>query len=58
MKRFIKEYANFSINSYKNSRLMDSQIKAQKINAIKRVTEIYSHGIITVDEAIKLINEA
>lgn len=57
MKRFIKEYANYKIDSYKNNELMLDEIKNQKINAINRILILSEKGLITIDESIKTINE-
>ena len=57
MKRFIKEYANYKINSHKNNELMLDTIRNQKISTINKSLILVEKGMITIDEAIKTINE-
>lgn len=58
MERYIKEYASARIKDTKENELMQSRYKESKINKIERVLSLRSSGLITADEAIKLILEA
>ena len=58
MKRYVKAYANDKINSIKSNGLMQEAYKTQKIKAIEKAVSLLGHGLITVDETMKLIIEA
>lgn len=55
MKRFVKEYAKYSIDTLKHNELMDKDIKAHAIAKIEKAVKFYECSMITADEAIKLI---
>lgn len=57
VKRFVKEYANYKINIILNNDLMIQEIKAKKLQDIKKYIKILERGIITVDECIYQINK-
>ena len=57
MKRFVKEYAKYSIDTLKHNELMDKDIKAHAIAKIEKAVKFYERSMITADEAIKLILE-
>ena len=56
--RFITEYANSKIEQIRNNELMQFEFKTEKISKIDRATRLRSRGLITADEAIKIILEA
>ena len=58
MKRFISEYAKYKIKHYENNELMNVEIKTEKINQINKALNLVKKGFITIDEAIKVINNA
>ena len=58
MKRFISEYANYKINCFKSNELMKKEIKTEIFNKINKALNLVERGFITIDEAIKIINEA
>jgi len=58
MRRFITEYANYKIHDYKSNELMQDRYKTEKIDKINKALRFADRGMITVDETIKLINEA
>ena len=55
--RFIKEYANYKINCCKENELMKEEYKTEKIDKIHKALHLIEKSFITVDEAIKTINE-
>lgn len=57
MKRFIYEYAKYKIDGYEVNELMNAEIKTEKINRIQKALNLVEEGFISVDEAIKIINE-
>ena len=57
MKRFISEYAKYKINSYENNKLMRADVKTELISNIHKALDLSKKGYISVDEAIKIINE-
>ena len=57
MKRFISEYAKYKINSYENNKLMGADVKTELISNIHKALDLSKKGYISVDEAIRMINE-
>lgn len=57
MKRFVSEYANYKINCCKENKLMKEEYKTEKIDKIHKALHLIEKSFITVDEAIKIINE-
>ena len=57
MKRFISEYAKYKINSYENNKLMGADIKTELISNIHKALDLSKKSYISVDEAIRMINE-
>ena len=57
MKRFISEYAKYKINSYENNKLMRADVKTELISNIHKALDLSKKGYISVDEAIRMINE-
>lgn len=58
MERFIKEYANYKINDYKNNELMKKEYKEKAIDKINKILRLKENGLITIDETIKTILES
>lgn len=58
MNRFVKEYANSKIKLLKENELMQQVYKDEKINRIKRATELFYQYLLTVDETMRIISEA
>lgn len=57
IKRFVKEYANYKINTILNNDLMVQEIKEKKLQDIENYIKVLQRGIITVDECIYQINK-
>ncbi|MCQ2744561.1 MAG: hypothetical protein MJ230_07205 [bacterium] len=57
MQRFIKEYANFQINNFKNNELMQTAYKHNAINSINKAVKLCEQGFITVNECMSMINK-
>ena len=57
MKRFISEYAKYKINSYENNKLMRADVKTEMISNIHKALDLSKKSYISVDEAIRMINE-
>ena len=57
IKRFVKEYANYKINTILNNDLMKQEIKEEKLQDIKKYIKVLERGLITVDECIYQINK-
>lgn len=55
MERFIKEYAAHQIKKYKENKLMQQDIKDEKISKVAQALKLRENGLITVDETIKTI---
>jgi len=55
-KRFIVEYANYKIDLLNKSGISDEAIEA--IRKIDRAVRQHQQGLLTVDETIRIINEA
>lgn len=55
-KRFIIEYANYKIDLFNKSGISDEAIEA--IRKIDRAVRQLQQGLLTVDETIRIINEA
>lgn len=55
--RFVKEYANFSINSIKANKLMKECFKMEKIKKIEKAVSLAKRGMITIEECMKIISE-
>lgn len=55
MARFVKEYANYSIDKIKRYELMNKDVMTHAIEKIKKAVELYEHGMITEDETIEMI---
>lgn len=53
--RFMKEYANFQKQSICNGELIKQDIKDKATENVDKALRIYERGLITVDEAMKLI---
>ncbi len=57
IKRFVKEYANYKINTILNNDLMTQEIKEEKLQDIKKYIKVLERGLITVDECIYQISK-
>lgn len=55
--RFIKEYANYKIKDINSNELIQKELKTVKIDKINSAIKYRKNGIITADEAIKMILE-
>ena len=55
MARFVKEYANYSIDKIKRYELMNKDVMTRAIEKIKKAVELYERGMITEDETIEMI---
>lgn len=55
--RYIKEYANDCIREIKENDLMKSNVKNKTIEKINKAVKLRDRGLITADEAIKIILE-
>lgn len=53
--RFMKEYANNEIKFYKRKTLMADKYKNMAIERIQTAVNDYSHGLITLSEAMNII---
>ena len=58
MERYIKEYASSKLADVKKNRLMREFCKEEAIGKIEKALSMRERGLITVDEAIKMILEA
>lgn len=58
MERFIKEYANYRKNDITKNELMKKEYKINSIDTINKVLKLKDKGLITTNEAIKIILEA
>lgn len=56
--RYVKEYANDSKKCIAKSELMQERFKKEKIAQIEKAVLLLERGMITINEAMKLINEA
>jgi len=57
MERFIKEYANYKKKSYQRNTLLQQEYKDEALNRIDKALKSKERGLITVDEAIRIILE-
>ena len=55
VERFIKEYANFKKEEIRNNELINKENKEKAFFKIDNVLKLKEKGMITVDEAIKMI---
>lgn len=55
--RFMKEYASYQIKSMNKYPLMAESVKAKAYQRITNAQSLYHRGVITVDEAMKMICE-
>ena len=55
-KRFIIEYANFKLDEIANNTDMNGGIQAELMRRIDRAVFCVEHGMITIDECIRIIN--
>lgn len=53
--RFMREYANNEIKFYKRKTLMADKYKNMAIERIQTAVNDYSHGLITLSEAMNII---
>lgn len=58
MKRFISEYANYKIKDIIGNSLMQVEIKENRTKSISHILRSFNSGLITIDEAARLISEA
>ena len=58
MEKYIKEYASSKLADVKKNRLMQEFCKDEAIGKIEKALSMRERGLITVDEAIKMILEA
>jgi len=58
MKRFITEYATYKTNEIKGNLQIQDSIKNERLKRINATLTFSRAGFITIDEAIRLINEA
>lgn len=56
VKRFITEYANYKIDLLNKSGISDEAIEA--IRRIDRAVRLHETGLLSVDETMRIINEA
>ena len=56
--RFLTEYSNYKIREIENNTLMQQEYKTEKLYTITRAYHAFCYGHITIDEAIRIINEA
>ena len=54
--RFMKEYANYRIRDYMEA--LGNERSSKYTDIILNVIHVYERGLITIDEAMQLINEA
>lgn len=54
MKRFVKEYANYQIDCIKG-RMFDAEQKAEDTERVKSIVRNCERGLITVNEAMKML---
>lgn len=57
VERYIKEYANACKRAIKENDLMGSNAKNKAIEKINKAVKLRDRGLITADEAIKIILE-
>lgn len=55
--RYIKEYANDRMRKIEENNLMGSNVKNKAIAKINKAVKLRDKGVITADEAIKIILE-
>ncbi len=55
--RYIKEYANDCKRKIEENNLMESNVKNKAIAKINKAVKLRDKGLITADEAIKIILE-
>ena len=55
--RYIKEYANDCMRKIEENNLMGSNVKNKAIAKINKAVKLRDKGVITADEAIKIILE-
>ena len=55
VERFIKEYANFKKEEIRNNELINKENKEKAFFKIDNVLKLKEKGMITVNEAIKMI---
>ena len=55
MKNYVYQYARDQIKTAENCKLMLANVKENYIQAINRALRAYTRGLITTDEAMKLI---
>lgn len=53
--RYMKEYANAQRRSYMNNELMQKNYKDAAIEIIERILKNTEHGLITVNEGMKVL---
>lgn len=53
--RYMKEYANAQRRSYMNNELMQKKYKDAVIEIIERILKNTEHGLITVNEGMKVL---
>ena len=58
VERFVKEYASYKLKSINSNQLIQKELKTVKVDKINSVIKYRKNGIITADEAIKMILEA
>ena len=56
--RFLKEFATYQKNQILHDELMKENYKEEKIKAIEKAISLADRGMVTINEAIKAINEA
>ena len=55
-KRFIIEYANYKLDEIANNTDMNGGIQTELMRRIDRAVFCVEHGMITIDECIRIIN--
>ena len=58
VERFIKEYANFKKKEIENNEFINEENKEKAFFEINNVLKFKEKGMITVDEAIKIITNS
>ena len=55
--RFVKEYASYKIKTFTGNALMNNDVRDEKIEEIRKIFRFYEKGLVTTDEAMKMIAE-
>lgn len=58
VKRFIKEYARYKIETIEENELMQTCYKDEKINTIEKILQMLERGLLSIDESMRMIVDA